>query len=301
MSGYEANPDLPIGTLIRGTYTVEKRLGEGAFGVVYRVRHRFLGSQAMKVLATKSNDAGATSGEIIEEARVLATLVDPHVIRLFEANTLDPDLGGYPFITMEYVHGGTLESFLDAWVRLHPLSALKVARQICTGLGIAHRHDPPIVHRDITGCNVLVSSVSPHGTPQIKVGDFGLACYIDLDSRMVRPAGTLVYLAPEAIWGYHTPTSDVYSIGVLLYRLLTGVYPFPLPSSSDRATAATLREAILRSHRTVPLPPSAFRPELSRDVDVLLRRVLAPDAHSRPQDAVAFGSELDDILRHLQP
>ena len=294
MSEFARDRRLSPGEVVRGTYTVEETLGSGAFSTVYRVRHRFLGTQAMKVFRTGA--AMPSVDAVVGEASILANLLDPHVVRVFEANTLDVMPPEQPYLTMEFVAGGTLEAFLDRTLRLHPLSALKTARQICTGLGAAHRTTPSIVHRDVKPQNILVWAVSPHGTPQVKVGDFGLAKHVDPDSQMTRAAGTLLYLAPEAIWGFHTPASDVYSAAVVLFRMLTGMFPFPLPDDADTSTAANAREAVLRSRQAIPPPPSRFRLGLPTQIDGVVRRALAPESRDRFLDTNVFGAELDRLI-----
>lgn len=273
------------------------RLGQGSYGTVYKVRHRLLGVQAMKVF--RVTDAGPTVEQVIGEALILSKLSDPHVVRVFEANTIDDSFPQEPYMTMEFIAGGTLESLLERRVRLQTLSALKAARQICAGLAAAHRQIPPIVHRDLTAQNVLIDSISPHGTPQVKVADFGLAKHVDPDSRMVRAAGTLAYLAPEAAWGFATPSSDVYSLGVLLYRLLTGVFPFPLVARSEMTTAASARNALLQSRRVEAPPLSRFSLVQMDKIQPLVEKALAVDPHERFRDAVELGRQLDSLLGEL--
>src|SRR5690349_4582864 len=102
---------LEPGTAIRDTYTVEELLGAGAFGEVYRVRHRYLGTQALKVFAGNRPDIKLDN--FLQEAQLLSSMSSPHLVRVFEANVLDAWLGSRPYITMEYVSGGTLEDVLQ--------------------------------------------------------------------------------------------------------------------------------------------------------------------------------------------
>ena len=292
LSGAEAA--LVPGEVVRGTYTVEALLGAGAFSAVYKVRHRFLGVQAMKVF---HRDRRAPNVEdVMKEAVILSGLQDPHVVRVFEANTTDGASAGWPYLTMEYAPGGTLEEHLERRVRLNPLSSLKTARQACAGLAAAHQAQPPIVHRDVKPQNILLWGVSVNGTPQVKIGDFGLAQHVDPESLMTRAAGTIHYLAPEATWGYHSPTSDVYSLAVVLYRTLTGVFPFALPDEEDRSNLESIRSAVARVRRTPAIPPSVFRLGLPRHIDGLVARALAPMPAERFNDAVEFGSALDRLI-----
>ncbi len=293
MSASAPEDALAVGEIVRDTYTVEAHLGGGAFGAVYRVRHRFLGPQAMKVVRT--GPSLPSIEEVLEEARLLATLIDPHVVRVFDANTVTTDSGERPYLTMELVVGGNLEEVLARKVRLNPLSALKTARQICAGLGVAHSRQPPVVHRDVKPQNVLVHSVSVHGTPQVKVGDFGLARHVDPDSRMSAAAGTLHYLPPEAAWGFHTPAGDVYATGVVLYQMLTGIFPFPLVEGHVD-TLEQRRIALLSARRVPPAPPSRYCLGLPTQMDALVLRALAPDPLQRYPDALVLGQQLDHLI-----
>lgn len=297
MSASEADSRPALGDVVRGTYAVEELLGVGTFGSVYKVRHRFLGIQAMKVF--RVNEGGPSVEAVVEEARILSALLHPCIVRVFEANTLDDTSAQQPYMTMEFVPGGTLDAFLERKVRLSPLSALKTAEQICAGLAAAHSSSPPIVHRDVKPSNVLVSSVSLNGTPQIKIADFGLAKHVDPTSLMTRAAGTLHYLAPEAAWGYHSPSSDVYSTGVVLYQMLTGTFPFAIPSDQDVSTLAGARDAVLQSRRELPPPPSRFRMGLAWSIEAVVLRALAPEANDRYPHAMAFADDLGRLVANV--
>jgi eukaryotic-like serine/threonine-protein kinase len=283
--------DLIPGSLIRGTYTVEKFIGGGAFGRVYRVNHRLLGTQALKVFRPLTAEAGLDA--TVEEALILSRLLNKHIIRVFEANYLEGS-EELPYMTMEYLDGGTLAEFLDQHVRLDPSIALDVTKQVCDGLSVAHSAVPPIVHRDVKPQNILLES--PVGNRiEIKIGDFGLAKHVDPDSRMAAAAGTLCYLAPESAWGYHTPASDVYSLGVVVYQMLTGILPYPLPPDADTATATGAREALQASRRRFALAPSRYRLGLSLGVDEVVMRALAESAGDRYSDASAMLTALEAL------
>jgi serine/threonine protein kinase len=288
---------LATGDHIRSTYTIEELLGEGSFGAVYRVRHRLLGTQAMKVFRVTAS--GPSVDDVIAEALILSKLLDPHVVRIFEANTINDSPPERPYMTMEFISGGTLESFIQRSIRLQPLSALKTARQIAGGLASAHKQSPPIVHRDLKPQNVLIDSVSPHGTPQVKVADFGLAKHVNPDSRMVRAAGTLQYLAPEAAWGFSTPASDVYSLGIVLFRMLTGVFPFPVTPEGEIDSPGTARDALLRGHEAGVPPLSRFRFGLSPEIGELVEKSLATVPEDRFRDGVELGQRLDEVIGAL--
>jgi len=283
---------LPVGTVIRDTYVVDKFLGRGAFGSVYQVRHRFMGLQAVKVFEHASPQVSRDG--LIAEAAILASLNHPNLVRIFEANRLDEGLGGNIYIAMEHVSGGTLFQVVEHAVRLQTISAIKVGVQLAEGLSVAHSYRPPIVHRDITLQNILVSDFSSHGTPQVKLADFGLAQHVHPESQMASVAGTIEYLPPEAADGYYTTRSDVYSLGIVLYRLLTGVYPYPLGNNRDLSTRVGVRSAITR-RRDPPAPPSEFRLGIPKALDDIALQALAPE----PANRYANAAQLRDSLVHL--
>ena len=141
---------LSEGEQIHGTYEVERFLGEGAFAEVYRVKHRFLGRQAMKVFK-RSGMTLAEIEEMLGEAILLSRIGHPNIVRVFDANVLETPHGLCGYFTMEHVAGGSLEKF---W-RSHGNSFVPVGTsvdlicQVCRGLDLAHRESPPIIHRDI--------------------------------------------------------------------------------------------------------------------------------------------------------
>jgi serine/threonine protein kinase len=138
---------LSEGQNIRDTYEVERFLGEGAFAEVFRVRHRFLGRQAMKVFKA----AGMTLSDIedmLGEAIMLSKIGHPNIVRVFDANTVDTPKGLYGYFTMENVPGGSLEKFWQSHgTTFVPVeTAVDLMKQVCRGLSVAHREQPPIVH-----------------------------------------------------------------------------------------------------------------------------------------------------------
>jgi serine/threonine protein kinase len=165
---------LSEGQVIRGTYEVERFLGEGAFAEVYRVKHRFLGRQAMKVFKMTGMTVEETE-EVLAEAILLSRLGHPNIVRVFDANVTETSRGVCGFFTMEYVAGGSLEQFWRSHgARLVPVeTAVEILRQCCRGLAIAHGESPPVIHRDIKPQNILVG-YDASGL-RVRVSDFGLA------------------------------------------------------------------------------------------------------------------------------
>jgi len=148
---------LSDGQIIRGTYEVERYLGEGAFAEVYRVRHKFLGRQAMKVFKREGMTLTEIE-EILGEAVLLSRIGHPNIIRVFDANVLETPAGLCGFFTMENVPGGSLDRFWRSYgLHFVPIeTTVEIMKQVCRGMSLAHAEDPPIIHRDIKPQNILV-------------------------------------------------------------------------------------------------------------------------------------------------
>ncbi len=191
------------GEIIRDTYEVERFLGEGGFAEVYRVKHRFLGRQAMKVL----KQPGLLLKDIqdtLAEALLLSKMDHPNIVRVFDANLVKTRFGRRGYFTMEYIAGG---SVADLWKsRTGPFlevdNVLEIARQVCLGLALAHQEDPPIIHRDIKPQNLLVGE--DHGKLRVRVSDFGLARRVNPLTLLASAQGTLGFKPPNR-WTTRTP------------------------------------------------------------------------------------------------
>src|SRR5438477_3580779 len=147
---------LEEGQTVRDTYEVERFLGEGAFAEVYRVRHRYLGRQALKLFKMAGLSAPEVD-EMLGEAVLLSRIHHPNIVRVFDANTIDIDGQLYGYFTMEHIAGGSLDRFWRSYgTQFIPVATVvDLIRQVCRGLAAAHGQDPHIIHRDITPQNVL--------------------------------------------------------------------------------------------------------------------------------------------------
>ena len=215
------------GQKLRGTYEVERYLGEGAFAEVYRVRHRFLGRQAMKVFKMTGMSLEETE-TMLDEAILLSRLGHPNIVRVFDADTIDTPRGVCGFFTMEYVAGGSLQQFWTSHgSRLVPVSvAVDVLKQCCRGLAVAHSENPPIIHRDIKPQNILVG-YDATGI-RVRVSDFGLAKRVNPLTLLASSKGTRSFKAPEALQNLDSDScaGDVWALGSTLYLLLTDRLPY---------------------------------------------------------------------------
>lgn len=275
---------LEDGQRIRSTYQVERFLGQGAFAEVYRVRHRFLGRQAMKVF--KRIGTIEETEQMLGEAILLSQIGHPNIVRVFDADTVSTSAGQCGFFTMEYVAGGNLESF---WVshrdRFVPVeSTVRILSQICEGLAVAHSEKPPIIHRDLTPQNILVG-YDTSGL-RARVSDFGLAKRTHPLTELASTRGTLAFKAPESLKNMQCDSrvGDVWAIGTIAYLLLADTLPYEDPGGSSSFFGS--------HHRTPPISPQRFNSEVDESLERIVLQALNPDPRSRTSDAGALAKEL---------
>jgi serine/threonine protein kinase len=270
---------LKEGEVVRDTYEVERFLGEGAFAEVYRVKHRFLGRQAMKVLKMR----GMTVEEVerlLEEAILLSRIGHPNIIRVFDANVTETSSGVRAYFTMEYVAGGSLEQFWRshgaAFVPVE--TALEVIKQVCNGLTVAHAEKPPIVHRDIKPQNILVG-YDADGL-RARITDFGLAKRVNPLTFIASTKGTISFKAPEAIRDMKGDScaGDVWSLGTTFYLVLTDRLPFTDPDDSVGGLDLCKFDRPL-------VPPSRLNIGVDPMLDQIVFKALATDPKNRYQNA----------------
>ncbi len=283
-------PLLTDGQTIAGTYTVERFLGEGAFAEVYRVRHRFLGRQAMKVFKNIGMSMAETE-EMLQEAVILSQIGHPNIIRVFDANVTQTSKGLSGFFTMEYVAGGSLESFWKSFgLPLMPVeTAVEIVRQACRGIAVAHSEKPPIVHRDIKPQNILVG-YDADGL-RVRVSDFGLAKRANPLTLMVSAHGTRIFKAPETFRDQQSNSraGDVWALGCTLYLLLTDRFPFSDPAENGLVDDRTFDRPLI--------PPSQLNLQAGPAIDQIVLRSLA----IRPEERYATAKELLADLEKWRP
>ncbi|MFT5681431.1 MAG: serine/threonine protein kinase [Myxococcota bacterium] len=275
-----------LGQIVAGRYEIIEMLARGGRGRVYRGRQVSLNRPvALKILPGASEDRHIHHKRFLREASTCALLRHPNTITIYDYGELK--IGGVEllFIAMEYIEGRSLAEVLAAEGRLSMDRALRIAWEIARALRSAHRAG--VIHRDLKPANVMVTD-TPDGE-QIKVVDFGIAKLtqdgaeaITLDDRVV---GSPQYMAPEQVLdGEVSPRSDIYSLGVMLYELLSGEAPF-----AGRGATQTMMAQI---HQ---LPPALDVPGLPAAVAALVMRCLEKDPRRRFNDTAALMLALREL------
>ncbi|MEM9070696.1 MAG: serine/threonine-protein kinase [Myxococcota bacterium] len=281
-----------IGRVIDGRYRIEGVLGTGGVGVVYRAEHTGLRQPvALKVLRHGYEDIEMLRRRFEREATVLSQLRHPNVVSLSDYGIYR----GIPYLVMERLHGRTLEDLLDAQGPPAPEDAVEIARSVARGLAFAHGIG--VLHRDLKPGNVFLQEL-PDDPHHVKLLDFGLAKILVAELEQdgeptITKAGTVIgtpaYMAPEQGAGQRVDArADVYSLGVLLFELLSGCPPF----EADR------RADLLRLHMVAPVPdPSSLRPGLvlGRDLQALLLKALAKEPSARYRDGKELLAAFDAL------
>jgi hypothetical protein len=269
-----------IGTVLSGRYRLESKLGSGGMSTVFLARDDTLERWvAVKVMHREMSDQPDQIERFRREARAVAQLSHPNVVAVIDAG----EDGGYPYIVLEYVEGETLKQRIDRLGRLPVDEAAAYAIEIGRGLAAAHAHR--MVHRDVKPQNVLIDAEG-----RAKVTDFGIARTLEADglTKTGRVLGTTDYVAPEQAMGHGVDSrSDIYSLGVLLYEMLTGDVPF---------TAETVVGVAMKHvHEQMP-DVQQSRPEISSALAAVIERATSKDAKSRYPDMASFLTDLEGAL-----
>jgi serine/threonine-protein kinase len=252
-----------------GKYQILETLGSGGFGTVYLVKDTWID----KKLAVKvPHKQGGDFDELLREPRLLAALDHANIVRIVTAEKADD----YFFIVMEYIEGETLEAVLEREKILPIPRAVETSRQICAGVDYAHRQG--VLHRDLRPGNVLVTE-----DQTIKITDFGTSRFLEVAAHASTVIGSPPYMAPEQFQGRATFASDVYSIGVIMYEMMTGKLPyFSINPKQLEKMALSGRLVRPREHsRAVP-----------HEIEEIILKALAPEVADRYQQASQL---LDDL------
>ena len=270
-----------LGYISGGRYALSQLLGAGGMAEVFLAHDRILDRDlALKILREDYAKDAAFVSRFQREAISAAALNHPYVVQVYDQGRAED---GRLYIAMEHVPGGNLEDLILRRGHLDPAEAAMLASQVAEALGEAHERG--IVHRDVKPQNVLLGEAG-----EAKVADFGiaLAASTSTTSGTNRVFGTASYMSPEQAMGERVgPASDLYSLGVVLYEMLTGVVPF----KADGALATALKHVT-----DEPIPPRERDPSIPEALEALVMGLLAKD----PEDRYGNAFELAEDLRKAQ-
>lgn len=263
-------------------YELLEELGRGGMGVVYRARQKSLGrTVAVKMLLRRDLATAADLSRFQSEAEAAARLDHPGIVSIFEVG----ECGGHPFYSMRFIEGTTLAKRLAAGP-VPPREAAVILVQVAEAVDAAHRRG--VLHRDLKPSNILIDS---SGTPH--VSDFGLAKRVEADQDVTHTGailGTPCYMSPEQAAGSRGdvgPTSDVWSLGTILYQTLTGRPPFQAANPMDTLLA------VLESD---PPVPRSLDPAVDRDLELIALKSLQKPQELRYASAAALAGDLRAFL-----
>ena len=278
--------------VLEGKYHLERRLGQGGMGVVYHARHAYLKTQlAIKIILPDlvGNDPQLVT-RFRQEALAAAAIRHQNVVSVTDYGVIN---GSVPFLVMEYVEGESLHDLLTREKVLHPERAFELISAVCAGVGAAHHQG--IVHRDLKPLNIMICSDKPALSQAVKILDFGLAKIKSgellgsfIQAQTTGLMGSPYYMAPEQ-WADDEPDarSDIYSLGVMLFQMLTGDVPFKGSSIP----------AIMKKHISDPPPTfSEIGVNLSPELEAAVRHTLQKEKENRTPTVEAMISELREAI-----
>src|SRR5215203_82965 len=270
-AGRTMSPRSPKGELISDRYRIEDRLGSGGMSTVFRATDTILErTVAVKILAEHLSDDDRFVARFRREALAVAKLVHPNIVQVYDTG----NDGGQYYIVMEYVRGRSGAQLLQSEGKLDPETAVEIGVQACAGLDYAHRHG--IIHRDVKPGNLMIiGGPAGGGDMTVKLADFGIARASEQTriTQVGSVVGTAAYLAPEQARGEEAaPSSDVYSLGVVLYQFLTGRLPYE---------GASLAELAVRQQSEQPLHPRSYSEAVPQAVGDAVLVALESDSGRR--------------------
>lgn len=264
-------------------YEIIRRLGSGGMADVYLARDTHLGRQvAIKTLYKRYADDDEFVARFRQEAQSAAGLNHPHIVSIYDRGEAE---GSY-YIAMEYLEGTSLKQLIAEKGNLSPALAIDISEQILQALQFAHENN--VIHRDIKPHNIVIN-----GRNQVKVTDFGIA-RAGSAARMTETGsiiGTAQYLSPEQAKGHAVEqNSDLYSLGIVLYEMLTGEVPF----EGENPVAIALKHL-----SDSPAPPQSLNPEIPDNLNAVVMKALAKDPANRYQNAAEFMDDLERCRKEL--
>ena len=291
--------DIPIDPLIGrvfdGKYRLDERLGGGGMGTVYRATHLLIErAVAVKVLSQRFVGDETAQQRFRREARASGRMQHPNAVMV---NDFGATEDGWLYIVMELLEGQTLRDLLAREAPLDPARAVSFMLQACAAVGAAH--DAGLIHRDLKPANIFIEQ-RPNLAAVVKVLDFGVAKFAveehDDDYKTLTQVGAIIgtprYMSPEQCSGAAplTPASDVYSLGIILYEMLTGAVPF----SADTPLAVAFKQV-----SEPPRPPREIVASTPVELERVVLHALAKEPRARPADANEFRRELQAVAADL--
>jgi len=280
---------LKAGDRVDEKYTILRLIGDGGMGTVYEARHERLGTRvALKFLHEDIAERPGLSERFLQEAKLAATIVSPHVVRVTDMDTLP---GGPPYLVMDFVTGESLEHLLERETKLAPERAVAFALQLASGLEAAHAIGA--VHRDLKPGNVLVTPAADG--PRLMLIDFGIAKLRDpAGGRGITRTGVVLgtpeYMPPEQLFAASDvdARADIYALGVMLFEMLSGHRPAE-GDSAEAIVGKVLSGDVLSLTTLEPsLPPALVE---------VVRRATAGDRDARYPSVSALRAALEGALR----
>ena len=245
-----------------GKYKILSPLGSGGFGTVYLAEDIWIDKKvAIKVPHRQNVDFG----DLLREPRLLASLNHPNIVSILTAEKQENIF----FIVMEYIQGDTLEMMIARDGQIDLARTLDFTCQICNAVDHAHNHG--VIHRDLRPGNVLVTDGG-----LVKVADFGTSRFIEIAAHGTTVIGSPPYMAPEQFHGKAVFASDIYSLGVTMYQMLTGVLPYNTPAPADL-------DKLMKGELVTP--PRSRNPKIPSKINDIVMKAVAPDVNLRYQRA----------------
>lgn len=267
-----------------GCFRIQQLLGRGGMGAVFQAVDESLDRfVALKVLLRRHAEHKTARDRFLREAKAMAAVRHDHVVTVYQVGEFD----GVQFIAQELLVGATLDSHLLDGSRFSVAETVRIAGEIARGLAAAHAKG--LIHRDVKPSNLWLEEK----TGRVKILDFGLALPQSLGPQLPQTGaiiGTPAYMSPEQAEGLALDVrSDLFSLGVVLYRMLTGRLPF---SGTD--TRSQLRSLAIES----PVSAGQLNSEIPRSLSALIDRLLSKDRDQRPADAMSVAIALEEVVKH---
>lgn len=284
-----------LGRVFEGKYRLDEQLGGGGMGTVYRATHLLIDRPvALKVLSQRFVGDQTAQQRFRREARAAGRMQHPNAVTVTDFGATED---GYLYIVMELLEGRTLRDLLAHEAPLDPARAVAIMLQACAAVGAAH--EAGLIHRDLKPANILIEQ-RPNVAAVVKVLDFGVAKFAveehDEDYPTLTQVGAIIgtprYMSPEQCSGAAplTPASDVYSLGIILYEMLTGTVPF----SAEAPLALALKQV-----SEAPRPLRELVPSVPAQLERVVMHALAKDPQARPSSANELRNELIGIAEEL--